>query len=218
MATSGRELVRYQLMWQPSFPATINGRVRIYVVGERKKYVGDERDRANLTLAEDSYDPNTFSVAEIIRVGYNSTLILPFNTSVAMAQEYTPEVRNKIVQYHTLGGNSITTFGAAIRRIGLSIRVIKAGRGWESYVNGLEAVTYLSANQGRFFGALYLLGYDNFADGTERYLGRYKVTVESLTMQQRSETTTLLSADLRMFVLHDSSYQATNKARIWGSL
>jgi hypothetical protein len=218
MATSGRELKRYQLMWQPSFPATINGKTRIYVIGEKKKYVGDAKDKANLTPELFSYDPNTFNTEEIIRVGYNSTLILPFNTSVALAQEYTPQLKNKVVQYQTLGGNSITTFGAAIKKVGLAIKVIKAGRLWESYVNGLEAMSYLSANQGRYFGALYLLGYDNFSDGTQRYLGKYKVTIESLDMSQRSDSNTTLSADLRMLVLQDYSHKASNKARIWGSL
>jgi hypothetical protein len=218
MATSGRELKRYQLMWQPSFPATINGKIRIYVIGEKKKYVGDEKDKANLTLETSSYDPNDFSTEEIVRVGYNSTLILPFNTNVALAQEYTPQIKNKIVQYHTLGGNSVTTFGAGIKKVGLNIKIIKAGRLWESYVNGLEAISYLSANQGRYFGSLYLLGYDNFSDGTEKYLGKYKVTIESLDMQQRSDSNTTLSADLRMIVLQDYSHRASNKARIWGSL
>lgn len=218
MSTSGRELKRYQLMWQPSFPASINGKTRIYVIGEKKKYVGDEKDKSNLALAQFAYDHSSFNTEEIIRVGYNSTLILPFNTSVALAQEYTPQLKNKIVQYQTLGGNSITTFGAGIKQVGLIIKVIKAGRKWESYINGLEAVTYLSANQGRYFGSLYLLGYDNFADGTEKYLGKYKVAVEKLDMQQRSDSNTIVTADLRMVVLQDYSHRASKKHSIWGSL
>lgn len=216
--TSGREIKRYQLQWQPSFPATINGAVRMYVVGEKKKYTGDAQDEANLRAERESQDPDKFSKEEIVRVAYNSTIIIPFNTSVALAQEYSPDVSNKIVEYHSLGGNSVTTFGEAIRKIGLSIKIIKAGRLWETYVSGLEAVTYLSANQGRYFGSLYLLGFDAFANGTERFRGRYKVTVNKLTMQQSSQTNTTVSADMQLTVLQDYSHLSTHKKRVWGSL
>jgi len=216
--TSGRETKRYQLQWRPSFPATVNGKVRIYVIGEKKKYLGDDETESNLAKDFQSQDPRTFNKEEIIRVGYNSTLILPFNTSVALAQEYTPDISNKIVEYHSLGGNSVTTFGEAIRKIALRIKIIKAGRLWETYVSGLEAMAYLSANQGRYFGSLYLLGFDAFANGVEKFRGRYKVTVNRLTMQQRSETTTTVNADLQLTVLQDFSHISSNKHRIWGSL
>lgn len=216
--TSGRQLKRYQLQWQPSFPATINGAVRMYVIGEKRKYTGDAEDEANLRREDESQDPDTFSKEELVRVGYNSTLILPFNTSVALAQEYTPSIKNKIVSYHSLGGNSVTSFGEAIRKVGLSIKIIKAGRLWETYVSGLEAMAYLSANQGRYYGSLYLLGFDAFHNGTQNYRGRYKVVIESLDMNQRADTNTTLSADLQMIVLQDYSHAATGKRRIWGSL
>lgn len=215
---SGREIKRYQLQWQPSFPATVNGAVRMYVVGEKKKYTGDSQDEANLRAERDSQDPDEFSKEEIVRVAYNSTIIIPFNTSVALAQEYTPDVSNKIVEYHSLGGNSVTTFGEAIRKIGLSIKIIKAGRMWETYVSGLEAVTYLSANQGRYFGSLYLLGFDAFHNGTQNFRGRYKVTVNKLTMQQASQSNTTVSADMQLTVLQDYSHLSTHKKRVWGSL
>lgn len=217
-STSGREIKRYQLQWQPSFPATINGSVRMYVIGEKKKYTGDSQDEANLRAERESQDPDKFSKEEIVRVAYNSTIIIPFNTSVALAQEYTPDVGNKIVEYHSLGGNSVTTFGEAIKKIGLSIKIIKAGRLWETYVSGLEAVTYLSANQGRYFGSLYLLGFDAFRNGTEKFRGRYKVTVNKLTMQQASQTNTTVSADMQLTVLQDYSHLSTHKKRVWGSL
>lgn len=219
-SNSKRELRRYQLKWVPSFPATISGSVRMYVLGEKKKYTGELEDINNLKLQSEAHgqDPNKFSAEEIIRVGYNSILILPFNTSVALAQEYTPSARNKIVEYHTLGGNSITTFGAAIKKVALSIKIIKAGRLWETYVSGLEAMSYLSANQGRYFGSLYLLGYDAFHNGTERFVGRYKVSVEKLDIQQRSDTTTVATADLQMVVLQDYTHKSSTKKRIWGSL
>lgn len=213
--TSRHQLKRYQLQWRPSFPATKSGGARIYVLGEKLKYTGENYEEASKL---GSYDLTTFGLQEIIRVAYNSTLILPLNSSIALAQEYSPSYKNKIVQQHTLGGNSVTTFGAAIKKLGLRIRIIKAGNLWQNYVNGLEALAYLSANQGRFYGGLYFISYDTFEDGTEKLVGRYKVTVESLDFQHRSETNTTVSADLQMVVLRDYGHFRSAKNRIYGSL
>lgn len=216
--SSRREIKRYQLQWKPSFPANRNGDVRIYVMGEKKKYLGDTEETAAQTEEVYSYGYDDFSLQEIIRVAYNSTLILPFNSNVAMAQEYTPEYNNKIVKYNTLGGNSVTTFGAGIKTIGLRIRVIKAGRHWESYIKGLEAVAYLSANQARYYGGLYLLAYDAFRDGTQRMAGRYKVSVQTLSFKQRSDSNTTVDADLQLVVLRDYGHYRSSRNRVWGSL
>lgn len=214
--SSRRDLKRYQLQWRPSFNANRSGPVRMYVLGEKVKYVGDTQEGA--TKYPNGYDINTFSLQEIIRVAYNSTLILPFNTSIALAQEYSPVYKNKIVQYHTLGGNSVTTFGPAIKKVGMRIRIIKAGRNWETYAKGLEAMAYLSANQGRFYGGLYLLAYDAYKDGTELMTGRYKVTVDTLEMTHRSDHNTTVNADLQMVVLRDYGHYRSQKNRIYGSL
>lgn len=216
--TARRELTRYQLQWQPSFPATINGRTRIYVVGEKKKYTGSSQQTATLHPEIESQDPNTFSKEEIIRVGYNSTIILPFNTSIALAQEYTPTISNRLVEYESLGGNTVTTFGEGIKKIGMNIKIIKRSRLWETYVSGLEALTYLSGNQGRFFGALYLIGYDEFHNGAQQYRGRYKVTIHKLDTQHRSSTNTILSADLQMVVLQDLSMNSGKIRSPWGAI
>ena len=212
---------RYQLQWKPTFTMTDNGQAkhRTYILGEKKKLVDAWENPTTLHPV----DNTTLPFGEIVRVAYNSTLILPFNTSVAMAQEYSPGVKNKIVTYNTLGGNTVTTFGQAIKRIGLRIKIIKAGDNWKVYYNGLEAMAYLSANQGRFFGNLFLIGYDSFADvvGGKSELAipsRYKVVVESLDFSQRAETNTTVSADLQMIVTHDYSATRSNKSEIWGSL
>ena len=218
MANSSSQLKRYQLQWRPSFPYVRGGGARIYVLGEKLKYVGATVEEAAQQASTVAQDPSTFSLQEITRVAYNSTLILPFNTSVALAQEYTPSVKNKTVQYNTLGGNILTTFGQAIKKVGLRIKIIKAGRHWEIYEKGLEAMTYLSANQGRFFGGLYMIGYDEFADGTEQLIARYKVTIESLDFAHRSDQNTTLNADLQMTVLHDYGNYQSSKDRIWGAL
>lgn len=222
MATGKSQLKRYQLMWKPSFPYTRNDsdgpRQRMYVIGEKRKYIGDTLETSGELTESVSQDPDTFSVQEIIRVAYNSTLVIPFNTSIALAQEYTPQIKNKLVKYETLGGNSVTTFGQAIKQIGLRIKIIKAGRLWETYEKGLEAVSYLSANQGRYYGSLYLLGYDMFKDGTETLAGRYQVAIDGLNFSHRSSENTTMNADLQMTVIHDYGNYQAQKHRIWGSL
>ena len=112
----------------------------------------------------------------------------------------------------------VATFGQAIKSIGLRIRIIRAGRKWETYHKGLEAIAYLSANQGRFYGSVYLLSFDQFADGTEALVGRYKVVIESLDFQFRSDQNTTINADMRMFVTHDYGHTLSEKHKIWGSL
>jgi len=218
MAASSNQLKRYQLQWRPSFPYVRGGGARLYVLGEKLKYVGSSVEEAAQQPSSLAQDPNTFSLQEIIRVAYNSTLILPFNTGVALAQEYSPSTKNKVVQYNTLGGNSLTTFGQAMRQLGMRIKIIKAGRLWEIYEKGLEALTYLSANQGRFYGGLYLIGYDEFADGTEKLIARYKVVVSSLDFTHRSDQNTTMNADLQMYITHDYGQYQSNKSRIWGAL
>jgi hypothetical protein len=218
-STSSRELVRYQLQWRPSFPSNRNGGHRMYVIGEKKKYTGENENELSLRAPDESQDPNTFSIQEIARVAFNSTLIIPFNTGIALAQEYSPMIRNKLVEYRTLGGNSVTTFGQDIKRVGLKIKIIKAGRLWETYVKGLESMQYLSANQGRFYGGLYLIGYDMFADGSHNVAGRYKVVIDSLEFQHRSDHNTTVNADLQMLVTHDYGHSFEfGKHDVWGAL
>jgi len=222
MAVGKSQLKRYQLMWKPSFPYTRNddsgARQRMYIIGEKRKYVGDNLETSMQLEEGVSQDPDTFSIQEILRVAYNSTLVIPFNTSIALAQEYRPQIKNKLVKYETLGGNSVTTFGQAIKEVNLRIKIIKAGRLWETYEKGLEAISYLSANQGRYYGAVYLLGYDMFKDGTESLVGRYQVTIDSLDFSHRSSENTTLNADLKMTVLHDYGNYQSQKHRVWGSL
>jgi len=218
LRTIKTKLKQYQLQWRPNFPDTRYGPEggRIYVLGEKKKYVGQNLETAFLLPEENGPDLDTFDINSIIDVATNSVLILPFNNSVALAQEYVPQVSNKIVEYETLGGDSILNFGQRIKKIGLKIKIIKAGRFWETYEKGLQAMAYLSANQGRYYGSLYLLGYDMFADGTQNFVGRYQVSVNSLNFTQRSSETTTLSANLEMTVERDFGYFSIYGRRPWG--
>lgn len=222
-STVNKNYRRYQLQWRPTFarPADSGAggaTLRTYILGEKIKLLGYDTSEMSPTNGKNGYDNNAFPYSEMLRVAYNSTLILPFNTSVALAQEYSPGVRNKVVTYNTLGGNTVTTFGQAVKKIGLRIKIIKAGDNWKVYYRGLEAMAYLSANQGRFFGSLFLLGYDTFPDKTQALISRYKVVVESLDFGHRSDTNTVISADLQMFVTHDYSAQLGEKKNVWGSL
>jgi hypothetical protein len=229
MPEANNQLKKYQLQWRPTFPFTPAGEtgVRMYVFGDRKVYTGQNYDSLSEQGALDPQsaqiesifdDPNVFTLPDIIKLAQSTTLILPFNTGVALAQEYSPQINNKIVPYETLGGNSVTTFGQGIRRIGLQVRIIKAGRNWETYYKGLEALSYLSGNQGRYPGSLYLLGYDMFSDGTQNLVGRYKVAINNLDLTQRSSENTSVSGSLDMTVIHDYGQYQSQKRRVWGAL
>lgn len=209
-----QHLRRYQLQWQPAFPATISGNVRMYVLGEHTKLVGDGYEN----LDPYRVDPTLFNKEEIIRVGHNSTLILPFNTGVAKAQEYSPKLSNKVIEQLSLGGNTVTTFGEAPKKIGLNVKIIKLGEAWQGYVGGLEAMHYLSSNQGRVYGSLYLLGFDMFKDGTQLYRGRYKVVMTKLDFHYRSDRNTTVDADVQMIVTRDFSTMSGRHKQPWGAL
>jgi len=243
--SGSQELKKYQLQWRPTFPYSPAGQtgVRMYVIGEKSIYTG--QDYQNLSRFDEpsaasqadqtrqrgatsgvpqstsigiSTNPSNTSLNDLVELGSNTTLILPFNNSVALAEEYTPRYKNKVIEYESLGGNSVTTFGQGIKKIGLKIRIIRAGRNWEIYQKGVEAISYLSGNQSRYPGSLYLIGYDQFADGTESVSGRYKVIVNTLDYAYRSSENTSVHAMLEMTVLHDYGHKKSAKNRKWGAL
>jgi hypothetical protein len=160
---------------------------------------------------------NSSSLPEIIKLASYNGLVLPLNSNIALAQEYSPSIKNKIVTHETVGGTSITTFGEAIRTVGLRIRIIKLSDLWQIYYKGLEAVTYLSGNQSRYYGSLYLTGYDAFSEDTKKLSVsyRYKVTVADLDFLFKSETNTTINADLKMYVNQDLTRPYRNN---WGVL
>lgn len=219
-----KQLKRFNITWKPAFsyirgsgdgtaPATYS---RIYIIGERKKYVGEgDETNARQEGAEFSQDFNTFSLNEILRVANNSQLIIPLNNSVALAQDYSPKIKNKLLKLETRAGNTIHTFGQGFKQIGLRITIVKAGRYWEEYVKGLEAITTLSGNEKDYYGNLWLEGFDSFADGTEKLKSRYKVVVDALEFNHRSDKNTTVTADLQMTVVKDYSYFLTQK-EYWG--
>lgn len=201
-----KTLRRYQLSWNPSF--TFNNS-KVYVLGENITFSSTSKKQ------DEVVNP---SLQEIIDLGYSNGIVLPLNTNIALAQEYSPSIKNKIVQYETIGGNSITTFGEAIKTIALRIRIIRLSEAWNAYYKGLEALAYLSGNQTRYYGGLYLTGYDAFNDNSKNnslnVSYRYKVTVLSLDFNFKSDNNTSVIADLKMIVNQDLS----RSRRKWGNL
>lgn len=201
-----RILRRYQLAWNPAFYGNNSS---VYVLGENLRYSPGG--------TQSKQDPDTVgSLQDIINLGITNGLVLPLNTNIALAQEYAPSIKNKVVTYETVGGNSITTFGEAIKTIGMRIRIIRLSNAWNIYYKGLEALSYLSGNQTRYYGGLYLTGYDAFPDKADSSIisYRYKVTISSLDFNFKSDNNTTISADLKMFVNQD----LTRSRQVWGNL
>jgi hypothetical protein len=206
-----RILRKYQLSWNPTF---INpGTSSVYVFGESLKLTSNSTGASGTSAASSYLYVN--NLQDIINLGITNGLVLPLNTNLALAQEYAPSIKNKIVTYETIGGNSITTFGEAIKTIGLRIRIIRLGLEWEIYYKGLEAISYLSGNQSRYYGGLYLTGFDSFSGDSNLAVSyRYKVTISSLDFNFKSDSTTTVTADLKMFVNQD----LTTSRQVWGQL
>lgn len=204
-----RVFQRYQLSWNPSFYAKNSS---VYVLGEDIKFLSSGRELRTPSQTH----PAVANLQQLIDLGATNGLIIPLNSNIALAQEYSPEIKNKVVTYETVGGNSITTFGEAIKIIGLRIRIIRLSDMWQIYYKGLEALSYLSANQGRYYGGLYLTGYDSFDDNRRQssVSYRYKVTISRLNFNFKSDQNTSVLADLQMFVNQD----LTRSRKEWGQL
>lgn len=209
-SSASKTLRRYQLAWNPSF---YDSSSRVYVLGENIIYSSEG------TVQNTNTDPQNPRIVnptlqEIIDLGLSNGIVLPLNTNIALAQEYSPSVKNKVITYETVGGNSITTFGEAIKSLALRIRIIRLSESWNAYYKGLEALSYLSGNQSRYYGGLYLTGYDAFGKDSLNVSYRYKVTIMSLDFNFRSENNTSIVADLKMVVNQDLSRSRTK----WGQL
>lgn len=203
-----KAITRYQLTWRPAFYSSSSSS---YTLGEDIRL----SDVSPSVQSPNEINPSITNVQDIVDLAITNEIILPLNTNIALAQEYAPSIKNKVVTYETIGGNSITSFGQAIRTLALRIRIIKLSQNWEIYYKGLEALTYLSANQSRYYGSVYLTSYDSFSDNNYEISSRYKVTISSLDFSFRSDTNTTVSADLQMFVNQDFS---NNIRRNWGVL
>lgn len=203
-----KAITRYQITWRPAF---LSDESSSFILGEDIKWnsVGSSVENPS------EINSSVTNLQDLINLGLTNELVLPLNTNIALAQEYSPSIKNKIVTYETVGGNSVTSFGEAIRNIGLRIRIIKLSSNWEIYYKGLEALSHLSGNQSRYYGSVYLTSYDAFKDNNYQISSRYKVSVLSLDFSFRSAENTTVTADLRLIVNQDFS---NNVRRAWGNL
>lgn len=199
-----KTLRRYQLSWNPSFYTEESS---VYIIGEDVRYSSLRR----VSTPSSTFITNT---QDLIDLGLTNSFILPLNTNIALAQEYSSHLKNKIVTYETVGGNSITTFGQAIKNIDLRIRIIKLSDAWKVYYQALEAITHLSGNQTRYYGNLYLSGYDSFGKDSLTVAYKYKVSVMSLDFNFKSDSNTTVGADLKFVVTQDLS----SRRGKWGLL
>jgi hypothetical protein len=206
-SSAAKTLRRYQLSWNPSFT---NSTSKVYVLGENIVFSNGGTE----SIQNNEGRVLNPSLQDIIDLGLSNGIVLPLNTNIALAQEYAPSIKNKVITYETVGGNSITTFGEAIKAIALRIRIIRLSQAWNAYYKGLEALSYLSGNQTRYYGGLYLTGYDAFDGENLNVSYRYKVTIMSLDFNFKSESNTSVLADLKMVVNQDLS----RSRRKWGQL
>lgn len=217
---ASKTLRKYQLTWNPAF---YNKSSSVYVIGEELRYLSGgikvpttRRPVSVPGLPDYGNEPSYFSLnpQEFMDLGLQNSIVLPLNTSLALAQEYAPSIKNKVVMYETVGGNSVTTFGEAIRSLGLRIRIIKMGEEWKMYYKGLETLSALSGNQSQYYGGLYLTAFDSFGGDIQDVAYRYKVTIMSLDFNFKSDNNTSITADLKLIVNQDLSRRRSK----WGQL
>lgn len=211
---------RFQLLWRAGNSDGTGEENRITVGSENLKLKG-VRDRF-VKAGQGKRNPaailpKNLPVAEDLLQFYlsNSTdydISLPFNTGICLAQEYTPQITNKIASYSTLAGNSVVAFGQGIRKLGLKITIIKADKFWVPFSAALEAFTILSGSPTRYLGSLYFNSFDLTNPAAVR---KYKVVVESLTPIYRTDRNTTVDFDMNFLVTYDYS---SDKYGRWGKL
>lgn len=199
---------KYSLLWVPS----LDRNAALVDITTNSAFVGTRHKNSEGKLVEEvTQDPMDI----ILSKANIRKFIIPLNSKISTAQEYSPQMPNKLTQYATLGGNSVTVFGEGIKKIGLRVSVIKAGNFWIPYQAGLEAFGKISANPSRYYGSLYLMGFDS----TQRALPRkYKVVIESLSFSHRSDRNNIMDADISILVVHDFNTPVGRKSGQWGRL
>ena len=214
---------RYQLIWKAGFNNTNNriviGSPNLQTLLTQPKGYNEAANKRSIKAGkpEESVSNvipvnNVDFVQAYLKFANTHDIVIPFNTSICLAQEYSPQITNKIASYSTLGGNSVVSFGQGIKKIGMKISIIKAGAYWIPYNAALEALTVISGQSSRYLGSLFLNGFDLANTSKAR---KYKVVVESLTPSFRSDRNTTIDYDLNMIVVYDYSSERIGK---WGKL
>lgn len=215
--TLEKQLSRYEFQWKPDFSGE---RKRTYILGEKLKYVDRNIDNSGDNPVRESFsqDPNTFGIQEILKVAHNSTLIIPFNSNVGLAQTYNISQDALLTTYTSQAGTTTHIFGENVKRIGLQVSIIKRGRLWEIYQKGIEAMFKLTSNPDIYRGSLYLSGYDMYTDGTEKFVSRYKVAFEKNICEWKSDRNTIISSNIPLRVLQDYGLYKAKRHKSWGVL
>lgn len=208
---------KYQLLWRAGYSDGSSDKNRI-VIGSPNlsksltKRTQTSNRLSGLKVESENYPVEGDFLQNLMALGNTNDITLPFNTSICLAQEYTPQITNKVAAYSTLAGNSIVAFGQGIKKIGLKITIIKADKFWIPYAAGLEAMTVMSGNPTRYLGSLFLHGFDITNPAAAR---KYKVVVESLTPVTRTDKNTTIDFDMTLLVAYDYSSERYDR---WGKL
>lgn len=213
-STLQTDLKRFQLVWRSSFTNT-TGNSRV-VVGEPHPEIYTKPPKLfkneKYNVKHEVFPKSIDYVQKYLDLASNHDIIVPFNTNICLAQEYSPQMQNKIAQYSTLAGNSVVAFGQGIRKITLRIAIIKSGSYWIPYTSALEAMTVMSGHPTRYLGSLFLNGFDQSNPSKSR---RYKVVVETLNPIHRVDRNTTIDYEMTFVVAYDYSVERYGK---WGKL
>lgn len=209
---------RYQLVWRAGF----NENDKRIVVGSAnaasaanqltKPAPAFFKSKNHQPIHEPNYPQAVDYVQKYLEIANTHDIVIPFNTKICIAQEYSPQVQNKVAQYSTLGGNSVVAFGQGIRKISMKILIVKLEPYWVPWAAALEALTVVSGQPSRYLGGLFLHGYDRSNTVKSR---KYKVVIESLTPIHRADRTTTIDYEMNFIVTYDYSSERYGK---WGKL
>lgn len=209
---------KYQLLWRAGFSDGSDIKNRIIIgssnskLPENRALVKTTKVKGKMSHQSDNYPIEGDFLQTLLSLGNERDITLPFNTSICLAQEYTPQIVNKVASYSTLAGNSVVAFGQGIRKIGLKVTIIKADKFWIPYAAALEAMTIMSGSPTRYLGSLFLHSFDITNPAAAR---KYKVVVENLTPVHRTDRNTTVDFDMTMLVAYDYS---TDRYGRWGKL
>jgi len=215
------DMKKYQLLWRAGASTGTSLSNRIIIGSDNQKLTTRSQlvkktsvtsRTKNITTQSENMPVEGDFLQTLLSLGNTHDITLPFNTSICLTQEYTPQITNKIASYATLAGNSVVAFGQGIRKIGMKVTIIKAAPYHIPYTAALEAMTIMSGAPTRYLGGLFLHSFDSANPAAAR---KYKVVVESLTPVYRSDRNTTIDFDMTLLVAYD--YSADRYGR-WGRL
>ena len=187
---------------------------KLYYPGDTIKYVKRGHNKTIPVKVDGALQPskNIDYLETFLNLAQDTILYLPLNSNIIRSREYSPQAPNRIVQYQTLSGTSVTTFGSGVKKIALKVQIIKAGKLWVPYAAALEALAEVSGNGYRYNGSLFLQGFDQSKTTNAR---RYKVVIESVSNSTSADMNNVISYDINFLVTYDYS---ASRLGTWGKL